>query len=130
MVPLIGLREGGLDVGFCGLEVGGAGHDLGWVYAGWFLAVLDGYCVVGGGGLLALVVCCLGGRGRRLEYVVGRDFDVVDEYVGVVDGGGHVLGGAHFILDEEGEVVGAGRDVDKCGEDVFLFAGATVGKSC
>jgi hypothetical protein len=127
VVPLVWLRGGGLrEVGFRGLHLGGARHDLGRVYAGRLLAVLDGRCIRVGFLLAFVGGGCLGGTGRRLEDVVGRDFDVVDEDVCVVDCGGHVLGCAHFILDEEGEVVGAWCDVDVGGEDIFLFAGATI----
>lgn len=55
-----------------------------------------------------------GGRIRRIGVFLGwnlikRDLDIVDENVGVVDGGRKMVGGHHVTIGDELDMMGAGR---------------------
>ena len=109
-----GLGKGGFD---SGLDLGSWRRRLGRVHGGvTFLYRRRG----------VQCVCRILGLACGQRWRLGiRDFDVVDEYVGVVYRRGQLVACPHVVVDEKGEMMGAWGDGDVGRKGIWVRAGAT-----
>ena len=59
-------------------------------------------------------------------YVFGSDLDVIHEKIGEIDGGGHVFGEFHVVVDNEADMMGARLKVNDRGQCAWMFTWSTI----
>lgn len=77
-----------------------------------------------GGAVAGFAAASGGGGGHAVQWChfIGGDFKVVDENVVLVDRGGEVIGDAHLVIDDKGNVMGSWWERDDS-RHVFFIVG-------